>query len=1019
MRRALARGGGALDGGDGTAGDADGTRGEFVRDGGVDATGRTRGTEAVFSLSRALDAAYDPSTLSLGDASTDGSLKGFAAQFWGFKSTHMDCVVMVKHGSFYNMFDVDADAGMAVGLRLTGTNTGFMRKVGCRAESFQEWARRLLAQGFTVARVEQMDENTAAKTTNGVMRRECCEILTPALDRGLLQSGQANYFMTLADSVSDREVAVCAIDAESGCAVLGKVPFDGLISILQQYEPREVVISETLCKENRQALATYGKSGASHRDCVLRVLERGGKKLPSITRANVLSAMKHFAAEDGQIGDTVLNASELELRAIGFAMRHLAWVGLCETVFARLSFLNLVSVDERTMENENSGPASAFALPRDQVFMAMDGEALSSLHVLHGDTGALAGSLFAYLNQTLTLPGRRRLRQFLLRPLRDEGEISARLDVVQALTRDHFILQSLRHSMKHLKLDYEKKFVKACRLAVKTSKVYNIVRFNQTLTHEVDEMDLQELGPKGASTLEQVLMDAVNMVSFWEMHKRELFDFTQLLDSLIAICDVARIIRPLAEFNTSIDGLLNDIAGSREFLQELRSALVVTAVEKKKFVVTPSPVVFTEFGEYAREAIRERNQDPFLRQQNEKRRKELRNLYIPLSDDEADDERCYQDADDKADLAAANAFTEVMSAFREELQRFERIVNGISTLDVLQGFATVCMSSRGSIGFSRAQLSSVAGKLEISRGWYPLLHPSIYDASKGISHENGIVDNDISMEKPFMLLTGPNMSGKSSLLRQITTTVIMSQIGCLVPAEKCEHGIVDCIMTRIGGDDNLASGVSTFLNEMQGASNILSKMTERSLIVLDELGRGTSTLDGYAIAYATAKYLASSTECRPLVLFATHYHNLANELKKSNDSEVDACVEKHIGVKSIPAGGLRFTYKLEDGPAPLGSCALNVARLAGFPPGILTRASHVAKTVKFTRTSGEEDRRASSYQPPSELLEPKEHVSFSRLVADPAVIGDAEALGDGVAWARQFHSLWCACKSLANVDREP
>ena len=1019
MRRALARGGEALDGGDGTAGDADGTRGEFVRDGGVDATGRTRGTEAVFTLSRALDAAYDPSTLSLGDASTDGSLKGFAAQFWGFKSTHMDCVVMVKHGSFYNMFDVDADAGMAVGLRLTGTNTGFMRKVGCRAESFQEWARRLLAQGFTVARVEQMDENTAAKTANGVMRRECCEILTPALDRGLLQSGQANYFMTLADSVSDREVAVCAIDAESGCAVLGKVPFDGLISILQQYEPREVVVSETLCKENRQALATYGKSGASHRDCVLRVLERGGKKLPSITRANVLSAMKHFAAEDGQIGDTVLNASELELRAIGFAMRHLAWVGLCETVFARLSFLNLVSVDERTMENENSGPASAFALPRDQVFMAMDGEALSSLHVLHGDTGALAGSLFAYLNQTLTLPGRRRLRQFLLRPLRDEGEISARLDVVQALTRDHFILQSLRHSMKHLKLDYEKKFVKACRLAVKTSKVYNIVRFNQTLTHEVDEMDLQELGPKGASTLEQVLMDAVNMVSFWEMHKRELFDFTQLLDSLIAICDVARIIRPLAEFNTSIDGLLNDIGGSRDFLQELRSALVVTAVEKKKFVVTPSPVVFTEFGEYAREAIRERNQDPFLRQQNEKRRKELRNLYIPLSDDEADDERCYQDADDKADLAAANAFTEVMSAFREELQRFERIVNGISTLDVLQGFATVCMSSRGSIGFSRAQLSSVSGKLEISRGWYPLLHPSIYDASKGISHENGIVDNDISMEKPFMLLTGPNMSGKSSLLRQITTTVIMSQIGCLVPAEKCEHGIVDCIMTRIGGDDNLASGVSTFLNEMQGASNILSKMTERSLIVLDELGRGTSTLDGYAIAYATAKYLASSTECRPLVLFATHYHNLANELKKSNDSEVDACVEKHIGVKSIPAGGLRFTYKLEDGPAPLGSCALNVARLAGFPPGILTRASHVAKTVKFTRTSGEEDRRASSYQPPSELLEPKEHVSFSRLVADPAVIGDAEALGDGVAWARQFHSLWCACKSLANIDREP
>jgi DNA mismatch repair ATPase MutS len=643
--------------------------------------------------------------------------------------------------------------------------------------------------------------------------------------------------------------------------------------------------------------------------------------------------------------------------------------------------------------------------------MNIDGDAVRSLHVLKGDAGTFAGSLYAFLNQTFTAPGRRRLRQWLLHPLRDERVIEARLDVVEEFSGNYYVLQLFREAVKRLKHDYERKFVKSCRLCIKTSKVYNIVRFNQTMKHDVDAMELHELAPKGASTLERVLMDAVDMVSFWEMHKRELLNFTQLLDVLMDICEITSIIKPLAERNVSISHLMNEVEAVQGFIRELRASLVVTAVEKKKFVVTPSPMVFVEFGNAAREAIRERNQDPILRRQNERQRKEIRNLYIPLSDDERDDE-C--DAEDRADLAAANAFTEVMSVFREEISRLERIVSAMCDLDVLQGFATVCASSRGAVGFCRPKFSSKPNELEITKSWYPLLKPSIVDTEKGITHENGIVDNDISLQKSFILLTGPNMSGKSSLLRQIATTVIMAQIGCYVPAADFSAGIVDQIMTRIGGDDSLANGVSTFLNEMQGTSKILSKLTASSLIVLDELGRGTSTLDGFALAYATALSLASPKGVQSRVLFATHYHDISDELTQTEAR--DAFVTRHIGVKSV-GSDLRFTYKIEDGCAPLGSCALNVARLAGFPPGILTRASHVAKTVNLNRERVA-DGLISTYAPPADMLSSKEHTAFSRLITDAAIIGDSESLGDGRAWARRFYALWCECRVLTATNIE-
>ena len=994
---------------------------EFVRRP-RDASGRPRAMgegEDVHRISAAADARrFDPSSLLVDDAGA-GALRGeFAKQFWALKRKLMDCVVMVRHGSFYNMFDVDADAGMAVGLRLTGNNGGFMRKVGCRAESFDEWATRLLASGRTVARVEQMEDAAKASGKSGaVIRRECCEILTPALDRGLAKNELSNYFITIAEARdgSDR-LGVSAVDGQSGHIAIASVSRRDLYTVLVHVEPKEVVISETLGDDARKVLVTYGREDGGANDCVLRILERSGVALPSITRSNVLNAIKTFKEGSGPMSEIIERASELELQSVGYAMRHLAWCGVCEDVFVKVQFTNLMPESgETTRAMETERNPSAFALLRDVSYMKLDGEAVKCLHILTGDTGKLTGSLFEFLNQTLTPSGRRRLRQWLVKPLREVEVIQARLDVVEEFSQDHFKLQTFRTALKRIKLDYERLFTKSCRLAIKCSKVYNIVRFNQSLPSGVDEMGLNELSPKGASTLEEILLDAVNMMSFWEMHKRELVHFTQLLDTLIGICDVVNVISDLAPRNVSIARLCQDLDGVRPFLCELRSSLVVTPNGKKTYVVTPSVDFFQEYGEFARQAIAERNQDPALKRAAERHRKELRQIYIPLSDDE-DDVDVENDASDRADLAAADAFTEVMLAFREEIPRFERVVSAMCDLDVLQGFATTCASSRGAVGFVRPTFSPQESKnLEISKSWHPLLKPSIVDDDKGVTHDCGIIDNDVSMATPFTLLTGPNMSGKSSLLRQIALTFIMAQCGCYVPARECDISVADAVMTRIGGDDNLANGISTFLSEMQGSSKIMQDLTSSTLVILDELGRGTSTLDGYAIAYAVSRELIAGA-AKPRVFFATHYHELANDLARDPETG-KSFIARHIGVSSLRPGSIRMKFKLETGPAPLGSCALHVARLAGFPPGILTRAAHVAQTVNFkTKPAANGD--VSAFVPPKPLLSTDEHLCLSALVTDAAVVGDFESLGDGVAWCKQFYALWLKCRDVANQRRE-
>jgi len=978
-----------------------------------DAMGRPRPSSDVCDVYRLSDAAssarFDPSSLK-----TDANaLKGeFQKQFWSIKSRMMDCVVMIRHGSFYNMFDVDADAGMAVGLRLTGGNAGFMRKVGCRVESFDEWAARLIASGRAVARVEQME---AAAEPGAVINRECCEILTPAIDRGLTLNEGSSFFLTIAEDESTlNRFGACAMDVQSGKAALATLSLEELLTVLVQYEPREVVISETLSDDARRVLVAYSRTGESA-NVPLRVLERGGAKVPTTRGADVLRAVKYFHEDHVPLEDTLARASDTELRAVFFAMRHLSWCGVIEDVFARVKFENMMPVSAEPTEARSGERLSAFTLARDLTYMKLDAEAIKSLHILTGDTGKIKGSLFSFLNNTTTSPGRRRLRQWLIRPLRQISAIDARLDVVQELSSDHYTLQTLRGAMKRLKSDYERLFTKSCRLAIKCSKVYNIVRFNQSLTRDVDDMGLSDVAPKGAHTLEEILLEAVNMVSFWEMHKRELMPFVQLLEALIDICDVASTLDHLVDRNVSISSLIQDLSGVRDFARQLRSSLVVTALSKKSFVVTPSPDFFIEYGEAAQDAMRERSMDSIARRQSQLTRKELRRIYIPLSDDDDDRDADEQDAADRADLAAADAFTELMQAFREEIPRFERVVSAMCDLDVLQSFAMTCASSRGAVGFTRPKFSSASSNLlELARSWHPLLKPSMVDDAKGITHERGIVDNDVSMKVPFILLTGPNMSGKSSLLRQIAIAVIMAQMGCLVPAASCELSVVDAVMTRIGGDDNLANGVSTFLNEMHGAAKIMKEMTPSTLIIFDELGRGTSTLDGYALAFAVSLHLIRDT-LKPRTLFATHYHELIKDLAGVVAAE-NAFVSCHIGVQNIDRM-LRMMYKLEPGGAPLGSCALNVARLAGFPPGILTRASHVAQTVNFSRNA--QTGAASTYEPPDALLTNDEHVAFSLLVSDPAVVGDAEALGDGLSWAREFHGLWKRCRELILQANEP
>lgn len=519
-------------------------------------------------------------------------------------------------------------------------------------------------------------------------------------------------------------------------------------------------------------------------------------------------------------------------------------------------------------------------------------------------TGKKQGTLLWLLDETKTAMGGRLLKQWLDRPLIQQSQITARQDQVASLIHAFFERADLQEAL---------------------TKVYDLERLaGRVAFGSVNGRDLIQL----RTSLQQVPYIHAILSGIDHGEWRDLLTRLEPMDDLVALIDSAinedaplqitegNIIKD--GFNEQLDQYRKAMRNGKQWLAELEAKeRQVTGIKNLKvgfnrvfgyyIEVTKSNLTNLEEGRYERKqtlANAERFITPEL--------KKLEKLILEAEEQSVDLEY--------------HLFLEVREEVKKAIERLQRLAKAISSVDVLQSFAMISERYQ----YVRPELNTEK-TLKIVDGRHPVVE-------KVLGHQEYIPNTiDMEQETLILLITGPNMSGKSTYMRQLALTVVMAQIGCFVPAQSANIPIFDRIFTRIGASDDLIAGQSTFMVEMMEANQALRYATPNSLVLFDELGRGTATYDGMALAQAIIEYIHK--EVRAKTLFSTHYHELTvleEELKHLRNIHVGA-VEKD--------GEVVFLHKMMEGPADK-SYGIHVAKIAGLPPELLQRADVILQALE-------------------------------------------------------------------------
>ena len=515
------------------------------------------------------------------------------------------------------------------------------------------------------------------------------------------------------------------------------------------------------------------------------------------------------------------------------------------------------------------------------------------------------GSLLWVLDKTKTAMGARMLRSWVEQPLIRKEEIDRRLDAVSALTDDLISCEELREYLNPV-YDLERL---VSRISYRTANPRDLIALRTSL----------EMLPHIRLVISALPED-------WFRKTAEEFDALEDLTELIS--SAIRDDPPLAMKEGGIirDGYSEEVDRYRAARLDGKQWLAAyEAEEREKTGIHTLKVKFNRVFGYCIEvtnSFKELVPDTYTRKQTlvgaerytTPRLKELEDLILG--------------AEDKLNALEYELFSEVREEISQNFARIQKTAREVAAIDVLASFAEIARRYR----YVRPKITE-SGKIQIKGGRHPVVERMIPNG--------GFVPNDTVLDgknRRISIITGPNMAGKSTYMRQTALIVLMAQIGCFVPADSAEIGLVDRIFTRVGASDDLASGQSTFMVEMTEVANILRNATADSLLILDEIGRGTSTFDGLSLAWAIVEYIADKKLIGAKTLFATHYHELT-ELEGKIDGVQNYC----IAVKE-KEDGIVFLRKIIKGGADK-SYGIQVARLAGVPEAVLARADQLAEQL--------------------------------------------------------------------------
>ena len=547
-------------------------------------------------------------------------------------------------------------------------------------------------------------------------------------------------------------------------------------------------------------------------------------------------------------------------------------------------------------------------------YMQLDISTRKNLEILESNREKMKkGSLLWVLDDTVTAMGARALRHFLEAPLLDIDQIRKRQDAVEILVNNNILRDDIRNTLK---------------------TVYDVERLiSKVVSGGVNARELISLknSLKNLPTLKNILAKAVNEtknVYLYELYNSldTLKDVYELIESSI-IEDAPVTIKEGGiikdGYNKDVDEYREASTRGQDWLMELEAKEKERTGIKGKWLRVGYNRVFGYYIEVTNSYKNMIPEDRYIRKQT------LAGAERYITEELKEIEDKILGAQDKLVDLEYNIFCEIREKVAKQVIRIQQVANVISILDVIASFANVAKNNH----YVKPEMVTT-GEIEIKNGRHAVVE-------KALKNEE-FIPNDVYINNDsdrFLIITGPNMAGKSTYMRQVAITTYMAQIGSFVPADSAKISIVDRIFTRIGASDDLAMGQSTFMVEMQELSNILQNATKNSLIILDEIGRGTSTYDGLAIAWATVEYVANKEKIGAKTLFATHYHELI-ELEKSIEGVKNYSVDvKEKGEEVI------FLRKITPGGAD-ESYGIYVAKLAGVEKSIISRAKQILKDLE-------------------------------------------------------------------------
>ncbi|MBQ5579146.1 MAG: DNA mismatch repair protein MutS, partial [Prevotella sp.] len=587
----------------------------------------------------------------------------------------------------------------------------------------------------------------------------------------------------------------------------------------------------------------------------------------------------------------------------GFGVEHLH-----NGVIASGAILQYLELTQHT----NIGHITSLSRIEEERYVRLDKFTIRSLELLQPmqEDGS---SLLNVVDRTVTPMGGRLLRRWLLFPLKDEKPINQRLDVVEYYFRHPDFRQCIDEHL-HRMGDLERIISKVGAGRVSPREVVQLKLALQAIVPikavcmEADNESLKRIGEQ--LNLCESLRDRI---------QREIQpDPPLLLSKGSVIAD---------GYDAELDELRNISNNGRNYLLQLQER------EIEQTGISSLKVGYNNvFGYYleVRNTYKDKVPAEWVRKQT------LAQAERYITQELKEYEEKILNADERIQIIEERLFNELVVAMQEYIPQIQINANVIARMDCLLSFAKTAEENR----YVRPIIST-DDVIDIRQGRHPVIETQLPIGERYIPN-----DVELDTEKQqIMMITGPNMAGKSALLRQTALIVLLSQVGCFVPAESAKIGLVDKIFTRVGASDNISLGESTFMVEMTEASNIINNVSPRSLVLFDELGRGTSTYDGISIAWAIVEYLHEHPKARARTLFATHYHEL-NEMEKS----FSRIKNYNVSVKEVD-GKVIFLRRLERGGSE-HSFGIHVADIAGMPKSIVKRANTILKQLEENNSGG-------------------------------------------------------------------